>query len=362
MINVDHSSCLALAGTFEPCYILTITTLPSQMQPVTNKRNAALIQSFMADILSVSPERGIVRFAAIPAENLAMGGATMLGRIEDAEQEQNGNTAVKRTISESRKSMPVFARKSAPRKDSFPSHTKGAHSLQTTSNGRRESDSSTPEPLSPIPNVFELAGAKEEERPTTAGGSYAALNGLRLNGVSTEDLVGANSRTSNGRPKTFSGTSAIPDIDETEPLPTTNGDSHNRPAKPPAERRRSANITSPKPTSTPQAASSARSYSRTLSGPAPTVKSSLSTKAADRASVPRSVSTTSAAKAAAAKAAIGSPSPSPAPLDGRDPAANTAKRRSTVTATPKLPIAPPVPESKPVKVSKRKSFFGAFRK
>ena len=53
MIKVDHSACLALGGNFDPCYILNIQALPSQLGASTNKRNAALIQSFMADILSV---------------------------------------------------------------------------------------------------------------------------------------------------------------------------------------------------------------------------------------------------------------------------------------------------------------------
>lgn len=88
MINVDHSACLLLAGSFEPAYILTIHALPSQLQPTTNKRNAALIQAFMADVLSVPPERGIIRFQPIAQENLATNGTTMLGAIERLEKAQ----------------------------------------------------------------------------------------------------------------------------------------------------------------------------------------------------------------------------------------------------------------------------------
>lgn len=86
MVNVEHSACLLVAGSFEPAYILTITALPSQLQPVTNKRNSALIQSFMADILAVPPERGILRFQPIPEENLATNGTTVLGEIERIEK------------------------------------------------------------------------------------------------------------------------------------------------------------------------------------------------------------------------------------------------------------------------------------
>ncbi|KAH0148371.1 hypothetical protein KCU86_g22352, partial [Aureobasidium melanogenum] len=86
MVNVEHSACLLLAGSFEPAYILTITALPSQLQPVTNKRNSALIQSFMADILAVPPERGILRFQPIAEENLATNGTTVFGEIERIEK------------------------------------------------------------------------------------------------------------------------------------------------------------------------------------------------------------------------------------------------------------------------------------
>jgi hypothetical protein len=48
MITVNHSACLLLGGSFEPTYVLTITALPIQLLPTTNKRNAALIQNFMA--------------------------------------------------------------------------------------------------------------------------------------------------------------------------------------------------------------------------------------------------------------------------------------------------------------------------
>ena len=70
MIKVDHSACLALGGTFDPCYILTLNAVPAQMGPTANKRNAALIQTFMADILSVPSERGVVKFVPILEEKL----------------------------------------------------------------------------------------------------------------------------------------------------------------------------------------------------------------------------------------------------------------------------------------------------
>ena len=81
-ITLSHSACLLFAGNFDSAYILTITALPSSIQPTTNKRNAALLQGFMSDSLGVEPDRGIVRFVGVGEEYLATGGTTVLGDIE----------------------------------------------------------------------------------------------------------------------------------------------------------------------------------------------------------------------------------------------------------------------------------------
>lgn len=88
MISVTHSACVCLGGSFEPAYILTVSALPVQLQPTTNKRNAALITSFLTDILGVSPDRAVIRFLIIAEENLAIDGATVLGEIERLEKQQ----------------------------------------------------------------------------------------------------------------------------------------------------------------------------------------------------------------------------------------------------------------------------------
>ncbi|KAH0541973.1 hypothetical protein FGG08_003605 [Glutinoglossum americanum] len=82
MIDVTHSACMMLAGSFEPTYVLTITALKTHIQPATNKRNTALLQQWMTENLGVEASRGIVKFAAIPEENLATNGVTVLGEIE----------------------------------------------------------------------------------------------------------------------------------------------------------------------------------------------------------------------------------------------------------------------------------------
>lgn len=123
MINIDHSACLLHAGSFEPAYILTISAIPAQIQPTLNKRNAALIQSFMADVLSVSPERGVLRFTSIPEENLASNGATVFGEIERIEKQQaedHGHNNIKRSFTRgSRRSVPGVNKRHTTQSEAF---------------------------------------------------------------------------------------------------------------------------------------------------------------------------------------------------------------------------------------------------
>ena len=81
-ICLDHSACLVYGGSFDPTYILTISALPSLVQPTTNKRNAILIQHFFADLLGVPSNRGVLRFVAVPEANLATDGITVFSAME----------------------------------------------------------------------------------------------------------------------------------------------------------------------------------------------------------------------------------------------------------------------------------------
>lgn len=115
MITVNHSACILLGGSFEPTYILSITALPVQLQPTTNKRNAALIQQFLGNSIGVTRERGIIKFIPIPEENLAMGGTTILGDIERLERRQaEENGSMMRAVTKgSRRSAVSKAKSSA---------------------------------------------------------------------------------------------------------------------------------------------------------------------------------------------------------------------------------------------------------
>lgn len=113
MITVNHSACLLLGGSFEPTYILTINALPVQLQPTLNKRNAAMIQSFMTESIGVPIDRGIVKFVAIQEEAFAMNGMTILGEIENLERSQAEETGTRRTATKSSRRSGVSKAKSS---------------------------------------------------------------------------------------------------------------------------------------------------------------------------------------------------------------------------------------------------------
>lgn len=77
------------SGSFDPAYTLTIFALPTLIQPTMNKRNAALIQNNIQESLGVAPSRGYVRFVATAEEDVANGGKTVAGEIDDLEKGSN---------------------------------------------------------------------------------------------------------------------------------------------------------------------------------------------------------------------------------------------------------------------------------
>ncbi|KAK6834268.1 macrophage migration inhibitory factor [Apiospora arundinis] len=99
IVNVQHSMCMMFGGSFEPAYTLTIHALPSLVQPTTNKRNAALIQIHIQETLGVPTSRGYVRFEATPEANMACGGKTVAGEMEDADRNMKDAAAVSRAPS-----------------------------------------------------------------------------------------------------------------------------------------------------------------------------------------------------------------------------------------------------------------------
>lgn len=83
MVHVQHSACIFFAGTFEPAYIVTVSALASYVQPVTNRRNSYLLSEHLEEALGVPSPRGLIRFTALPEEDVALNGKTMAQVLEE---------------------------------------------------------------------------------------------------------------------------------------------------------------------------------------------------------------------------------------------------------------------------------------
>jgi hypothetical protein len=183
-------------GTFEPAYLLTISPLPQYMQPTTNKRNAALTQSFMSDVLGVPPERGIVHFKAIAEDNMAHCGKTVMAHIEHEEDPLGLKRGVERGLSrsmhrksfgsgggEKRKSLLGRMREEDEPLDRHPS-TKTTKSAKSARSLRNLKGAASPSP--PLPTSSPAAS-----RPPSSG------FGLSING----QLPNARPKSPGVRPK-----------------------------------------------------------------------------------------------------------------------------------------------------------------
>jgi hypothetical protein len=100
IVSLSHSCCMLYGGTFDPAYTLTVTALGSQLQPVTNKRNAVLLAKHIDEGMGVDPKRGVIKFVASTEENLAVDGKTMALQIEELEKETaENNSNLQRSLS-----------------------------------------------------------------------------------------------------------------------------------------------------------------------------------------------------------------------------------------------------------------------
>lgn len=81
---------MLFGGTFDPAYVMRVFALPTQLQPTTNKRNAALIQKHMEEAIGVPPSRGFLRFIPTLEEHTAWNGKTLAGEIDDLERNFGG--------------------------------------------------------------------------------------------------------------------------------------------------------------------------------------------------------------------------------------------------------------------------------
>lgn len=92
VVTLQHGACMLYGGSFDPAYVMAIFALPSQLQPTTNKRNAALIQKHMEEVLGVGATRGLLRFVPTSEEDLASNGNTVAGDIDNLERSLSGSS------------------------------------------------------------------------------------------------------------------------------------------------------------------------------------------------------------------------------------------------------------------------------
>ncbi|KAF2431512.1 Tautomerase/MIF [Tothia fuscella] len=228
LITVTHSACLMMGGSFEPAYILTITAIPSEVQPVTNKRNAYLMQHFVADTLHVSSSRGVVRFMEIPEERLATNGSTIAGDIERTES--NG-VSRSMTNKSSRKSLIPSKRKSLlGRKISDElerkSSTKSTKSLKSLKSVKGKT--SPPVPLQPAADLRSSLtnGSARDSSPAPVARGESPANHGSIDHTNTKTV--ASPLNSPSRPTTANrpGSSRMH-------LSNTSGNAQDFPAPPP---------------------------------------------------------------------------------------------------------------------------------
>ena len=86
VVTLRHGACMFWGGSFDPAYVMSVAALPSQLQPTTNRRNAALIQRHMEETLGVRPARGVLRFVPVAEECWVWGGRTVAGEVEELER------------------------------------------------------------------------------------------------------------------------------------------------------------------------------------------------------------------------------------------------------------------------------------
>lgn len=405
MVQVDHSVCLAFGGNFDPCYILTLTTGPSQMGPTMNKRNAALIQSFMADVLGVPAERGVVKFHAMPEENFAYNGTTLLGEIERRGKQHEKENGIFRAAEHTSKRMAPSQKKSSPKPDLEVDQNEPVF-VAVKQTDSKSADAKVAEPktltalrpktamfttetkrtsatlplgvsatiLSPA-GIYELPAVEMERKRSTSAHRQTSngSNGLRMNPVSRPDP----------EPKG----KHLPGLQVKEKR-KSNSHLHSR-----------SNSQCAPPQSPPP--SSVQRPTQPVAAPLPQQERPLSflkneyTKSSHRQSRPLSTNNNMSApvamrekpmrmlgvREAYVEGLMGKPhlikglGPGQTVLEkasqellGQEPTANTAKRRSTMTATPKLPETPMRPEAgdaksvKSAKTGKRQSFMAALKR
>ncbi|UKZ55521.1 hypothetical protein TrVGV298_009345 [Trichoderma virens] len=132
VISLHHSQCLFFGGSLDPAYTLTITALASEVQPATNKRNAAVLQKHMEAVLRIPPARGMVRFIPVTEECLAWGSKTVAGRVSEAVAGERDIERERNKVQERRRLKVSLSLKRSPQTDPTSPNTQPPNTPQHT--------------------------------------------------------------------------------------------------------------------------------------------------------------------------------------------------------------------------------------
>jgi uncharacterized protein (UPF0276 family) len=144
---------------------MNITALSSQLQPVTNKRNSAMLGKAIEESLGVSPNRGIIRFIPIAEENYATDGKTLAGEMEEFERDRMDDPSalhrgLSRASGKGRKKSLKSLRKLKSNLHLHPRH----EAITPPSSGRDASHMLPPLPPTPTTESFNERTAKRVQR------------------------------------------------------------------------------------------------------------------------------------------------------------------------------------------------------
>ncbi|KAG9253947.1 Tautomerase/MIF superfamily [Emericellopsis atlantica] len=169
-VHLVHGTCLLLGGTFDPAYIISIGTLPRLLQTATNKRNAALLQKMMKDMLEVSMERGVVRYIPVAEDCLARGGKTLdSAATEDNEEGDGEGRPVRRRTTGGR--FGRFKAKSPPPMPPLPAGVYGQEAGGATLIKREEKGLRHKKSFNFVQSIFRMPsrkGAADKDEGTKA--------------------------------------------------------------------------------------------------------------------------------------------------------------------------------------------------
>ncbi|KAK4904233.1 hypothetical protein LTR49_026278 [Elasticomyces elasticus] len=316
------------------------------------------MQSFLADTLGVSSDRGIIKFEPNEEADYAMDGTTILDQMEKLQRHHGGSccTAVQQAVmGASRRGMPSLNKKSAPKLYTDVEALNGTPTTNgiTPVEGRQRSDSVKPPPLSILRNVFELP-ALENEQPLTAGedAQFTTVNGLRKNGIIKEDLL--SSRPTGERPRTVAAftphqgilishdlktSSMIQDEPKEGNIPISPELTQSlRPLTTSVIRPSEMKSNGSKP-SAPLGQSTVNTY---LDGVSTTTRPKTGQLVDPKIDV----------RAAGKNRQVNN--------QGKDTTASTAKRRSTANATPRMPLPPSIPDEEEAGAQEAEEFLERF--